>query len=82
MKVYDPTKCKCRALEGHFLLAQFYYDTEQYDKAWKWYSKIQNADLRGRFSFLNSYSFYLFLALYQLAVMCFESVAPKDCTPV
>ena len=50
MKVYDGTKCKCRALEGHFLLAQFYYDTEQYDKAWKWYSKIENADLRGRFS--------------------------------
>lgn len=48
MKVYDATKCKCRALEGHFLLAQFYYDTEQYDKAWRWYSKIENADLRGR----------------------------------
>lgn len=50
MKIYDPTQCQCRAFEGHFLLAQFYYDTEQYDKAWKWYSKIKNADLRGRSS--------------------------------
>ncbi|CAF3755677.1 unnamed protein product [Rotaria socialis] len=66
MNVYDPIKCKCHACEGHFLLAQFYYDTEQYDKAWRWYSKIQHADLR---------------AFYQLAVMCFEGEAPKDCTP-
>lgn len=49
MDVYDPTKCKCQALEANFLLAQFYYDTEQYDKAWRWYSKIENVDLRGRF---------------------------------
>ncbi|CAF0728077.1 unnamed protein product [Adineta steineri] len=66
MDVYDPTKCKCRAREGYFLLAQFYYDTEQYDKAWKWYLKIRNADLR---------------ALYQLGTMCFEGVAPKEYTP-
>ncbi|CAF0842734.1 unnamed protein product [Rotaria sordida] len=65
MNVYDPMKCKCQACEGHFLLAQFFYDTEQYDKAWRWYSKIQNVDLR---------------ALYQLAVMCFEGLAPKDFT--
>jgi hypothetical protein len=48
MNVYDPTQCKCGAREGHFLLAQFYYDIEQYDKAWRWYSKIENTDLRGR----------------------------------
>lgn len=47
MSVYDPNQCQCQAHEGLFLLAQFYYDTEQYDKAWKWYSKIQNSDLRG-----------------------------------
>jgi hypothetical protein len=58
MNVYDLTKCKCRAREGHFLLAQFYYDIEQYDKAWRWYSKIQNADLRGRSSFQSFFSFH------------------------
>lgn len=48
MNAYDATKCKCRAREAHFLLAQFYYDTEQYEKAWRWYSKIDNDDLRGQ----------------------------------
>ena len=33
--------------EASFLLAQFYYELEQYRKAWKWYSKIQDVDLRG-----------------------------------
>lgn len=47
MNIFDASQCKCRACEGHFLLAQFYYDTEQYDKAWRWYSKIQTVDLRG-----------------------------------
>ena len=47
MNIDDPNKSDVRAREAHFLLAQFYYDLEQYDKAWKWYSKIQNADLRG-----------------------------------
>ncbi len=60
MNVYDATKCKCRAREGHFLLAQFYYDTEKYDKAWRWYSKIDNADLRGILSFFEKNSFNLF----------------------
>jgi hypothetical protein len=52
INVYDPVKCKCRAREAHFLLAQFYYDIEKYDKAWKWYSKLGNTDLRGKTSFL------------------------------
>lgn len=52
MEIYDPTKCKCQAREGHFLLAQYYYDIGQYDQAWKWYSKIQNTDLRGFIFFL------------------------------
>jgi len=85
MNIYDPIKCKCQAREGYFLLAQFYYDIEQYDKAWRWYSKIENADLRGRSFFktpLYFQFFFLFLALYQLAVMCFEGVAPKECTLV
>lgn len=60
MNVYDPTKCRCRAREAHFLLAQFYYDTEQYDKAWRWYSKIQQADLRGTPFFSNASSNLLF----------------------
>jgi hypothetical protein len=88
MNIYDPTKCKCRAREGYLLLAQFYYDTEQYDKAWRWYLKIENADLRGRSSFPISIFFsldeflYIYIALYQLATMCFEGVAPKEYTPV
>jgi tetratricopeptide (TPR) repeat protein len=82
MNVYDPIKCKCQAREGHFLLAQFYYDIEEYEKAWKWYSKIKNADLRGRFSCLFMSLISFFLALYQLAVMCFERVAPKEYKPV
>ena len=83
MDIYDPIKCKCRAREGYFLLAQFYYDTEQYDKAWRWYLKIENADLRGRSSFVSSNEIlYFCIALYQLAAMCFEGVAPKECTPV
>lgn len=53
MNIYNPMKCNCQALEAHFLLAQFYYDIEQYDKAWRWYSKIQNADLRGKLLFLS-----------------------------
>jgi hypothetical protein len=60
MNVYDPIKCKCQAREGYFLLAQFYYDIEEYDKAWRWYSKIQNADLRGRSSFKTRFFFVYF----------------------
>ena len=43
----DLEKCHCRARETSFLLAQFYYDLEKYDRAWAWYSKIQMFDLRG-----------------------------------
>ncbi|CAF0892202.1 unnamed protein product [Didymodactylos carnosus] len=64
--IFEPTKCKCRAREAHFLVAQFYYDTIQYLKAWQWYSQIKDVDLR---------------ALYQLAVMCFEEVSPPECKP-
>jgi hypothetical protein len=52
MNVFDPAKCKCQARESYFLLAQFYYDTEQYEKAWRWYSKVQDIDLRGEYSFI------------------------------
>ncbi|CAF1065279.1 unnamed protein product [Adineta ricciae] len=66
MDTYDPAKCKCRAREGIMLLAQFYYDTEQYHKAWKWYSKIKDVDLR---------------AMYQLATMGFDEQGPPGFTP-
>ncbi|CAF1322352.1 unnamed protein product [Adineta ricciae] len=66
MDTYDPMKCKCRAREGIMLLAQFYYDTEQYQKAWKWYSKIKDVDLR---------------AMYQLATMGFDGQGPPGFTP-
>jgi hypothetical protein len=48
MTMYDASHCHCQARDGHFLLAQFYYDLEQYDQAWSIYSKIQHVDLRGR----------------------------------
>ena len=84
METDDPKKSQRRARETSFLLAQFYYDLEKYDKAWTWYSKVQTFDLRGTLDdacFLSLRSKSV-AALYQMAVMSFEGVGPKDFTPV
>ena len=84
MDTYDPVKCKCRAREGIMLLAQFYYDTEQYEKAWKWYSKIKDVDLRGMslFDCTIRSNIFLYLAMYQLATMGFDGQGPPGFIPV
>lgn len=48
MNIYDPSQCKCQAREAFFLVAQFYYDLDQFENAWKYYSKVKDVDLRGK----------------------------------